>query len=803
MKRLVREAHQRSLWQALVVYLGVSYGILEAIDLFIDRAGVPDWLFPVALTLLLIGLPVVIVASLAAEEEYGDEVATESAVAAAEEDRRLRLLTWRNAAAALVGALAVWGAVAAGWLLTGDYIDRLRDRGIEAAAIDPANRVVVLPFTYRGSEEWAYLGEGMVDLLSKTLDGAGELRTVNPQAVLGVLEQVKVGEGTDPGRAVAERLDVGNYVVGNVVEVGGRLQLTAWLHRTAPVEPVQVSVQGPPDSLFALVDDLTARLLVSEENLGSLARIEALTTDSLEALKAYLEGEQIYRAGVSADRGDAHSAFQRAVEIDSTFALAWYRLSRLAYFSGKEVGQVLEYAETAVRHAERLPWRERRLIEANAAYARGDAGESQRIFDEILSRYPDDAEAWWGLALLLSEYYGILGLPPSAGRFSHQRTLRYEPDHDIALWSLAWIEAMEGNWQAFDSITLRRYGDRKPSLYWRAVRAFGSNDVAEQERVLATVDSFSSAAAPQFFTMAVTSKIAGNQRGALQLLEINERKTDSPQDEAVWHLFAAYYELGMGRRRAAQERFARLDRVKHDWAIVDNALWVLAPHVRAQRAELEAWRDSLLRWDAAAVVDPPAERTGYWKVLWNRYAGVHTHLQHYLLGRINARLGDQEAALRYADELEHMPVPPDAGSLSRDLAQSVLAYVLVEQGRSQEALRALEVAPREVPFTRMTHAIFQGTQERYLRAELLAELGRDEEALRWFQSIDYYIHPAMAGLSHLRQAQLHERLGHPEEAAVQYRRFIELWSDCDREFRPMVEAAQQALQRLTAEPTTD
>jgi hypothetical protein len=61
----------------------------------------------------------------------------------------------------------------------------------------------------------------------------------------------------------------------------------------------------------------------------------------------------------------------------------------------------------------------------------------------------------------------------------------------------------------------------------------------------------------------------------------------------------------------------------------------------------------------------------------------------------------------------------------------------------------------------------------------------------------------MAGPSHLRQAQVHERLGEPERAAVQYRRFLELWSDCDPEFRPMVETAQRALERLTGEPTTE
>lgn len=49
LKRLVLELHQRSVWQALVVYLGASWAVLEALALFSDRYGLPAWLFNVAL----------------------------------------------------------------------------------------------------------------------------------------------------------------------------------------------------------------------------------------------------------------------------------------------------------------------------------------------------------------------------------------------------------------------------------------------------------------------------------------------------------------------------------------------------------------------------------------------------------------------------------------------------------------------------------------------------------------------------------------------------------------------------------
>ena len=48
-----------------------------------------------------------------------------------------------------------------------------------------------------------------------------------------------------------------------------------------------------------------------------------------------------------------------------------------------------------------------------------------------------------------------------------------------------------------------------------------------------------------------------------------------------------------------------------------------------------------------------------------------------------------------------------------------------------------------------------------------------------------YLAPA-----HLRQADMDARLGEPRQACEHYRKFVQLWQDCDLELRPMVEAAR-------------
>jgi hypothetical protein len=173
-KRLIREVHERSLWQALVVYLGASFAVLEAVDLFIGYFGLPAWLFGVAFTLLVVGLPFLILSSLAAREEYADDVPPEVAEEAAEEDRRLRLLTWRNAAASFVVALAVWGVVVTGWLVFAGSAQPSRDRKM----------LVVLPFDNLGALEDEYFSDGLTDAVNARLGVIHGLGVISRQSAM-------------------------------------------------------------------------------------------------------------------------------------------------------------------------------------------------------------------------------------------------------------------------------------------------------------------------------------------------------------------------------------------------------------------------------------------------------------------------------------------------------------------------------------------------------------------------------------------------------------------------------------------
>ncbi|NIN12144.1 MAG: hypothetical protein GTO61_12210, partial [Gemmatimonadales bacterium] len=81
-----------------------------------------------------------------------------------------------------------------------------------------------------------------------------------------------------------------------------------------------------PDSVLALVDSLSVEMLreiwLAREPVPEL-RVQAITSGSVEAIRAYLSGLQHYRRS---EWAPAVTALEQAVAEDSTFALALYHL---------------------------------------------------------------------------------------------------------------------------------------------------------------------------------------------------------------------------------------------------------------------------------------------------------------------------------------------------------------------------------------------------------------------------------------------------------------------------------------------
>jgi tetratricopeptide (TPR) repeat protein len=342
--------------------------------------------------------------------------------------RPARFVSWRGAPKALVGALLLALVLGLAWIAY--------RRAAPSVAPVSASRLAVLPFAVRGSESFSYLAEGMVDLLSRDLDGAGDLRTIDAGTILTAsARNSRDGEALDVerGRTVARTVGAGLYVLGSIHAVGGRVRIQAALYDGADARggaQTQATVEGDSTRLFELVDRLSAQLLVKRGRgtVTRLAETAAITTRSLIALKAYLDGEHRLRAASlqPARIDSAITMFQQAIAEDSTFALAQYRLAVAAGWANRH-GLATAAARRALTLSERLTERDRRLLTAYIDFRQGAANSAERQYRAILHDYPDDLEALFQLADVLFNYNPLRGRPRGEARELFNQVLDLDP----------------------------------------------------------------------------------------------------------------------------------------------------------------------------------------------------------------------------------------------------------------------------------------------------------------------------------------------------------------------------------------
>ena len=285
-------------------------------------------------------------------------------------------------------------------------------RGSSSAGLDD-RALAVLPFRVASADpSHHYLREGMVDLIAAKLSGE-DLRALDPRTLLDAWRQAGGTDASDLSRDasldLARQLKAGKALLGDVVGTPNRLVLTVSLLGVRGGDQIaRVSVEGPPDSLSALVNQLATQLMTQTSG-ESAGRMTNLSSTSLPALRAYLDGQARLR------RGDAQTAakdFERALKEDSTFALAGLGL-RLAtgWYGDPALGN--QGIRIAWKEKARLSQRDQALLVALAGPRYPEASSNIELFkarEQYLSQAPDNAEAWYLLADQIFHYGSAMGI---------------------------------------------------------------------------------------------------------------------------------------------------------------------------------------------------------------------------------------------------------------------------------------------------------------------------------------------------------------------------------------------------------
>ncbi len=296
-----------------------------------------------------------------------------------------------------------------------------------------AASIAVLPFDNRSPDpENAYFADGIHDDLLMLLSKLGDLKVVSRTSV----EKFRDTDETLPD--IGRALGVGHVLEGAVQRVGDRVRVNVQLINATADDHVWAETYDKKltaTNLFAIQSEVAATIadaLQATLSLQDQNRLMVVPTDNLAAYEAYLLGKQRAALRTGASVAEAADFFQKAIALDSNFALAYVGLAdsyglQVAY-SGAAQDEMNAKAEVAIRRALEI---DNQLGEAYTSLAwlkqqGNDFDGAEAAYEKALELNPSYATTyhWYG------DLLGLLGRTEEA-LAQHIKGIELDPVSDI------------------------------------------------------------------------------------------------------------------------------------------------------------------------------------------------------------------------------------------------------------------------------------------------------------------------------------------------------------------------------------
>jgi serine/threonine protein kinase/tetratricopeptide (TPR) repeat protein len=643
--------------------------------------------------------------------------------------------------------------------------------------------IVVLPFENvmdpADTDNDAY---AITSALTDGLRASEYMQVVSSERVHDVLKQLDREDqrqmGQETAKQVAERTGSNWILTGKLYQTEPNIVVSAKIANavTGEMRGKTSDVRGEPgETILDIVDhlksDLGKELALPQEAMEELDRsIKEVTTNSPDAYRYYLEGVQ---EDYKMHWEDAISRFEKAIEHDSSFAMAYINMAKLVWVMCQELDickpkKVKWCMDKAKEHSGKLTEIQKRELEGWEAMIEGNHQKAKEAFLEVVRRDPQEKIIWNWAGNIARAWQG-----------EHEEALGYY--YKVIELDSTFASGITFGWISLSSMVL---GDDEKAE-WAAEKylSLAPDDVqanwvygvflAHQGRINEAIDYYERC-----------EKIKpGAETGTLIAAYIHAHRYEQA-DSILRHRIAS---SEMSVRRNSRREIAHIRMMQGK---LDQALGILDDGIAADRIE---------------------KQTDPWK--------------HHLKARILVHKNRTDAGIReletvnkltnntpwsYAFYVSYLPLSGklmEAEDSLRVFRTRINEVSYFHLGMYEWSRGMLELANGNPDFAAVTleksvenlHRRFSwiGILPRFYLAKAYLEVERPADAARAIESLMQYRYaysPIFAILivkSYYLAGLIYEQLGDDDKAIAYYEEFLEIWKDADSDLEEVPDARRR------------
>ncbi len=398
--------------KALAVWAGalIAVGVLAKAAIVV--IGLPSWVFPGALAVMALGLPIILFTAYA---QYiirraltSSPTFTPGGTPSMAGKGTMATIAIKASPHLSGRRTAIGGAWAIGaFVVLVGVAMILRSLGIgpggsliASGAMSDHERIIVADFTNKAND--STLAPAVTDALRSGLAQSASLSIVPATTVRETLRRMqRPGDSRVDfalAREIATREGLKAVIDGEVLGLGGKFVISARLvgAQTGDVLASFRETASDAADIVPAVDrlskDVRAKVGESLRSVQNAPPLEQVTTGSLEALKKFVEGQ--HAIDIEGDYPKGIQALEQAIALDTGFAMAYRKLG-VAYANTGVADKAIDLVAKAYEHRDRLTDAERYM--ATAYYFQSgpqeDRDKAIAAYESLLDMQPDNGAA--------------------------------------------------------------------------------------------------------------------------------------------------------------------------------------------------------------------------------------------------------------------------------------------------------------------------------------------------------------------------------------------------------------------------